>query len=46
MIFAIKFEKCVTNTSIFGIIVGKLRHQKKPCLVILLKITKNSRVGF
>ena len=36
----------MANTGIFGVIVGKLRHEKKPCLIILLKVDKSSKVGF
>ena len=46
MIFAIKFKKYVIGTSIFGIVVDKLCNRKKPCLVILFKIDKDSKVGF
>ena len=31
---------------IFVIIVSKLRHGKKPCPIILLKVDKSSEVGF
>ena len=42
----IKLKKCITGISIFGIIVSKLCQIKKLCLVILLKIDKNSKVSF
>ena len=46
MISAIELEKCVVNTSIFGIIISKLRYGKKPCLIILFKDNKSSKVSF
>ena len=46
MIFAIELEKCVASAGIFGIIVGKLRHGKKSCPIILLEVDKSSEVGF
>ena len=46
MIFAVKLKKIMTDASIFGIIVGKLRHEKEPCSIILLKVDKSLEVGF
>ena len=46
IISAIKLKRYVVGTGILGIIVGKLRHKKKPCLIILLKLDKSSEVGF
>ena len=46
MISAIKLKKAVTNASILGIIIGKLRYEKEPCLIILLKVDKGLEVGF
>ena len=46
MISTIELEKYVANAGIFGIVVGKLRHEKKPCPIILLKVDKSSEVGF
>ena len=46
MISAIKLEKCVANAGILGIIVGKLRYEKKSCPIILLKVDKSSEIGF
>ena len=36
----------MAGASIFGIIIGKLRHGKKLYLVILLKVDKNLDIGF
>ena len=36
----------MADAGVFGIVVGKLRHKKKPCLIILLKVDKSSEVGF
>ena len=41
-----KFEKRVVGASILGIIISKFNYRKKPCLVILFEIDKNSKVGF
>ena len=46
MISAIKLKRCMAGVGIFGIIVSKLRHGKKPCPIILLKVNKDSKVGF
>ena len=46
MISAIELERCVAGAGIFGIVVSKLRHGKKPCPIILLKVDKGSEVGF
>ena len=46
MISTIEPEKYVAGTTIFGIIIGKLYHKKKPCLIILLKVDKSSEIGF
>ena len=46
MISVIELEKYVASIGIFGVIVGKLRHGKKPCPIILLKVDKNSKIGF
>ena len=46
MISAIEFKRCVANAGILGIVVSKLRHGKKPCSIILLKVDKGSKVGF
>ena len=46
MISAIELEKCVAGAGILGIVVSELRHEKKPCLIILLKVDKGSKVGF
>ena len=36
----------MTGASVLGIVVGKLRHGKKPCQIILLEVDKNLEVGF
>ena len=36
----------MANVNIFGIIISKLRYEKKPCPVILLKVDKDLDVGF
>ena len=46
MISVIELEKYVAGAGIFGIVIGKLRHKKKPCLIILLKIDKGLEIGF
>ena len=46
IISAIKLEKCVAGTSVLGIVIGKLCHEKKPCRIILLKVDKGSEIGF
>ena len=46
MISAVELERRMASASIFGIIIGKFRHRKKPCLVILFKIDKNLKVDF
>ena len=42
----IEFKKHVASASIFGIIISKFRHKKKPCLVILFEIDKSSKISF
>ena len=46
MISAIELEKCVAGAGIFGIVVSELRHRKKPCPIILLKVDKDLEKGF
>ena len=46
MIFAIKLKRCVAGVGILGIVVSKLRHGKKSCPIILLKVDEGSEVGF
>ena len=36
----------MAGASIFGIIIGKLRHKKKPCPVIWLEVDKGLEIGF
>ena len=46
MISIIGFERNMANICIFGIIVGKLRHRKKICSIILFKVDKKPKLGF
>ena len=46
MILAIELKKYVTGAGILGIVVSELRHGKKPCSIILLKVDKGLEVGF
>ena len=46
MISAIELEKYMAGAGIFGIVVSKLCHKKKPYPIILLKIDKSLEVGF
>ena len=46
MISAVEFKRHIAGASILGIIIGKFCYKKKPCLIILLKVDKNSEVGF
>ena len=45
MILAIEFEKYVASISIFSIIIDKLYHKKKQCLIILFKLNKNPKIS-
>ena len=36
----------MANASIFGIIVGKFHHEKKPYPIILLKVDKSLEISF
>ena len=46
MISAIELKKSVAGAGILGIIVSKLRYEKKPCPIILLKVDESLEVGF
>ena len=46
MISAIKLKKCVAGAGILGVIISKLRHEKKPCPIILFEVDKSSKIGF
>ena len=46
MISVIELKKCVAGAGILGIFIGKLRYEKKPCLIILLKDDKGLEIGF
>ena len=36
----------MANTSILGIIIGKLYYKKKPCPIILLEVNQGLKIGF
>ena len=44
MICAIELKKRVAGASIFSIIISKLCHKKKSCLIILFKVEKSPKV--
>ena len=46
MISAIEFKKYIAGVGILGVIIGKLYHKKKLCLIILLKVDKDLEVSF
>ena len=46
MISAVKLKKCITNTSIFDIIVNKLYYKKKLYQIILFDIDKDLKISF
>ena len=46
MISAIEFKRCVAGAGILGVVIGKLRHGKKLCPIILLEVDKGLEVGF
>ena len=46
MISAIELKKYITSAGIFDIIIGKLRHGKKLCPIILLKVIKDLKICF
>ena len=46
IIFAVELEVHIANSSIFSIIIGKLRYKKKLCPIILLKVDKGSKIDF
>ena len=46
MIFAIELKRYMINANIFGIIIGKLDYKKKPYLIILFKVNKDSKISF
>ena len=46
MISAIELKKCVANTGILSIVLGKLCHEKKPCSIILLEVDKGLGISF
>ena len=46
MVSAIKLEGRMASASIFGIVMGKFRHGKKLCPIILLKVDKSLKIDF
>ena len=46
MISTIEHKKYVASAGIFGIIISELYYKKKPCLIILLKVNKCSKITF
>ena len=46
MISAIELKRYVAGVGILGIVVSKLRHEKKSCPIILLEVDKSLEVGF
>ena len=46
VISTIELQKRVADASIFGIIIGKFRHKKKPCPIILIEIDKGLKIDF
>ena len=46
MISSIELKKRMASFSIFGIIIGNFCYKKKLYLIILLKVDKNSKMGF
>ena len=46
MISIIELKKYLANIGIFGIIISILYYKKKPYIVILLEIDKDSKIGF
>ena len=46
MIATGELKNCLTRTGILEVVVGKLCHREKLCLVILLLIYENTKVSF
>ena len=46
VISAIELQKYMADAGILGVVIGKLRYRKKPCLIILFKVDKDSEVSF
>ena len=46
MISAIELERCVANAGIFGILISKFCYEKKPYLIILLKVDNGLEIDF
>ena len=46
MISAIKLKRYEAGAGILTIVIGKLRHRKKPCPIILLKVDKSLEISF
>ena len=45
MVATVELERWVTQTGVFGVVIGKFRHWEEPCLVILLSIHENTKVS-
>ena len=41
-----ELKRCMAGAVILDVVVGKLRHRKKPCPIILLKVNEVLKVGF
>ena len=46
MVAIVQLEQCVAGACIPSIIINKLDHLQEPCLIILFKVNKGSKVGF
>ena len=46
MVSPLELKRRMAGANILGIIIGKPCYTKKPCLVILLEVSKDSKVGF
>ena len=46
MVATIEFERYVTHTGVFGVVIGELCNCKEPCPVFLLPIHESPKVSF
>lgn len=46
IVATIQLKKYITNAGVFCIIIGKLNHWKKLCLILLFKVDKDLKVNF
>ena len=46
IVAVVEFERYMTHTGIFEVVVGKLNYWEEPCPVILLPIYKNTKISF